>query len=138
VKPEVEEAVEEIRQSGVGAHTGFTPDADGGAFVLVDGVEIGEAFSPSVTSITFQIVWTYPDSDCYPHFIDAGITYIGTGPTPNQHVDGNLPTSMTRGATAPGFGQAAIQVSRRSNRRNAENDSALQKLLRVIEFLRSR
>jgi len=38
----------------------------------------------------------------------------------------------------PGFELPAIQVSRRSNHRRAETDSALQKLLRILEFLRSR
>jgi len=45
---------------------------------------------------------------------------------------------MTRGAMMPGFEMPAIQVSRRSQRRNAATDSALQKLFRVIEFLKSR
>jgi hypothetical protein len=74
----------------------------------------------------------------YPHFIDPGASYVGSGPVPNQHADGDLPTSMTRGMTMPGFEVPAIQVSRRSSRRNAEIDTPLQKLLRIIEFLRTR
>jgi hypothetical protein len=104
----------------------------------VDGVTIGRCFDPGSSWIGFHIAWTYPDSDVYPHFIDADIRYVGSGPVPNQHPGGNLPTALTRGATMPGFELPAIQVSRRSNHRNAETDSALQKLLRIAEFLRTR
>ena len=138
MKPAVEQAIEEIKLAGVGTQVESMPDADGGAYVRVDEIDIGENLTPSTTWIAFQIVWTYPDADCYPHFIDPSIIYVGSGSAPNQHADGNLPTSMTRGATVPGFEGSAIQVSRRSNRRNAETDTALHKLLRIIEFLRTR
>jgi hypothetical protein len=138
MKPGVARAVQELLDGAPGALR-FKEDGDGGAFVLVDDVDIGEQFAPPVTWIGFHITWPYPDADVYPHFIDAGIRYIGTGPTPNQHQDGNLPTAMSRGNfQAPGFNLAAIQVSRRSNRRDAEVDTALDKLLRIIRFLRTR
>jgi hypothetical protein len=38
----------------------------------------------------------------------------------------------------PGFDLPAIQVSRRSNHRNADTDTAVQKLLRITDFLRTR
>jgi hypothetical protein len=135
MKAEVAEAIEQIKRAAVGVRS--VPDADGGACVLVDGIDIGSAFSPSVTWIAFPITWAYPDTDCYPHFIDPGIKYVGSGPAPNQHPDGNLPKSITRGATVPGFNCAASQVSRKANRRNADTDTALLKLMRVIDFLRS-
>lgn len=138
MKAEVEQAIDQIKSAGVGTGVQSVPDADGGAYVLVDGIDIGAAFSPSVTWLGFQITWSYPDADCYPHFIDAGVKYVASGATPNQHVDGDLPTAMSRGALMPGFDRPAIQISRRSNRRVAETDSALQKLLRIIDFVRSR
>jgi hypothetical protein len=138
MKREVAEAIEEITRARVGTEVESLRDPDGGAFVLVRGIDIGGSFAPSTTWIAFQITWAYPDADCYPHFIAPEVQYVGTGPAPNQHPAGNLPTAMSRGARAPGFDLAAIQVSRRSNRRNGETDSALQKLLRIIEFLRSR
>lgn len=138
MKLEVQEAVEEITRAGVGTGLEAKPDPDGGAFVRVDGIDIGEPFSPSSTWIAFQIVWSYPDADCYPHFVAPEVRYVGTGDALNPHADGDLPKSMTRGARVAGFDIPAIQVSRRSNRRNSETDSALLKLLRVIEFLRSR
>lgn len=112
-------------------------DGDGGAYVIIDGVDIGESFAPRITWIGFRITYPYPESDVYPLFIDATATYHGDRPTPNQHADGNLPVPMTRGAEMPGFKKAAVQVSRRSNRRDANTDTAAHKVLRVLDVLRS-
>ena len=138
MKDAVTAAINEIAEAQIGTTVRVKEDSDGGAYVVVDAVAIGPAFSPVTTWIGFHIVWTYPDCDVYPHFSEPGLRYVGSGATPNQHPDGNLPNAMTRGATMPGFELKAIQISRRSNRRNAETDSALQKLFRVIEFLRGR
>jgi len=138
MKAEVEQGIDELRRGLPGHDVRVEEDADGGAFVVVDSLCIGTAFEPALSWIGFHITFPYPDVDVYPHFIDPSVTYTGTGPAPNQHPDGNLPTSLTRGATMPGFEIAAIQVSRRSNRRDADTDTALNKLLRVLEFLRTR
>lgn len=136
MKPAVEQALRELREGAPGT-VRHLEDGEGGAFVLVEGTDLCERFAPSTTWIAFHITWPYPDADVYPHFIDASVCYVGNGPTPNQHPDGNLPAAMSRGNfQAPGFKHKAIQVSRRSNRRNAETDTALDKLLRVIDFLR--
>jgi hypothetical protein len=138
MKVAVEQAVDEIRNGLPGHEVRMLEDTDGGAYVIVEGMNIGDSFAPSVSWIGFQITWSYPDADVYPHFIDASVTYVGVGATPNTFTEGNLPTSMTRGSLMPGFEIAAIQISRRSNRRNAFTDTALQKLIRVVESLRSR
>jgi hypothetical protein len=138
MKEDVGAAIEELQAARIGSGVRTEEDPDGGAYVIVDDVAIGGSFDPSTSWIGFHIVWTYPDADVYPLFTDAGVRYVGSGPAPNQHPDGNLPTALTRGATMPGFEFPAIQISRRSNHHNAETDSALQKLLRVLEFLRTR
>jgi hypothetical protein len=137
VKANVEKAIQELREGFPGHDVRTKEDADGGAYVIVEGIEIGETFAPSVSWVGFHITWSCPDADVYPHFIDPETRYVGTGEAPNQHPDGNLPTSISRGATMPGFETPAVQISRRSNRRTSTTDSPLQKLLRIIEFLRS-
>ena len=109
-------------------------DDDGGAFVLIDSIDIGPRFAPSETWIGFHIVFSYPEADVYPHFIDAGVKYIGDGPAPNQHPEGDLPAALSRGQTLPHFEKTAIQISRRSK----NPGTALHKLHRVIDFLRTR
>jgi hypothetical protein len=137
MKPDVEKAVQEIREGLPGHSARVLEDGDGGAFVIVDGIDPGKSFSPATTWVGFHITWPYPDADVYPHFVDPELHYSGAV-APIQHPDGNLPTAMGRGAVMPGFNIPAIQISRRSNHRNARTDSALRKLIRVIVFLQSR
>jgi hypothetical protein len=137
MKPDALEAVAEIERAAIGSGVRSEPDSDGGAYVVIDGVDVGESFDLPLTWIGFHVVWTYPEDDVYPYFIGSELKYVGAKPTPNQSPDGNLPEALVRGQEMPGFKLAAIQVSRRSNRRNAETDSALLKTMRVIEFLRS-
>jgi hypothetical protein len=138
MKPGVEQAIHELREGLPDNDVRIQNDGDGGAFVIVDGVEIGSNFAPALSWVGFQITFPYPDVDVYPHFLDPTIRYVGAGPAPNEHPEGNLPVAMTRGAMMPGFDCPSVQVSRRSNRRDAMTDTALQKLLRVLGFLRSR
>jgi hypothetical protein len=139
MKEEVKEAIVELEEGAPGEGVLFLEDGDGGAHVIVEGVPIGASFSPNVSWIGFHILHSYPDADVYPHMVDAGLRYIGSGEAPSVFPDGNLPTAMSRGDfLASGFDRPAIQISRASNRRTAENDSALQKLLRVIDFLETR
>jgi hypothetical protein len=137
VKADVGDAVDELRAAFPDSSVTVIEDHQGGAYVVVDPVDIGSSFEPNHTWIGFHITWPYPDADVYPLFIDSNVRYVGSRPVPNQHPQGALPVPMTRGAAMPGFpDKAAIQVSRRSNRRNRETDSATRKVLRVLEFLR--
>jgi hypothetical protein len=139
MKDDVREAVEELEAGAPGEGVSVLEDGEGGAHVVVEGVPIGPAFAPSKAWIGFHITHAYPDADVYPHMIDAQIRYMGKGEAPAIFPEGNLPAAMSRGDfKASGFERPAIQISRASNRRDAENDSALQKLLRIIEFLRTR
>jgi hypothetical protein len=134
----VETRLKELREGLVGSGVRVLEDGSGGAFVIVDNIEIGDHFAPSRTWIGFHITWADEDADVYPYFIDAGVRYVGDGAAPVEHPSGNLPAAMGRGGQMPGFDLPAITISRRSNRRNPETDSPLQKLLRIIEFLRTR
>jgi hypothetical protein len=134
----VETSLTELRDGMVGHGVRVEEDGQGGAFVIVDDIEIGDHFAPSCFWIGFHITWADEDADIYPHFIPADVRYVGGGAAPNEHPEGDLPTAMGRGHEMPGFKLPAIQISRRSTHRNAATDSALHKLLRVIEFLRTR
>jgi hypothetical protein len=138
MKPEVKQGIDELCLGLPDHAVRVKEDPDGGAFVVVDGLCIGAAFEPASSWVGFHMTFPYPDADVYPHFIDPFVRYTGSEAAPNKHPDGDLPTSLSRGATMPGFELTAIQVSRRSNRRDADTDSALHKLLRVLEFLRTR
>jgi hypothetical protein len=138
MKPGVEAALAELRAGLPDNNLRQLEDGEGGACAIVDDLFIGENWTPSVVWIGFHITWPYPDADIYPHFLDPQVKYVGSQEARNQHPEGNLPVPMSRGGTMPGFNLPAIQISRRSQRRNVETDSALQKLMRVLALLRSK
>jgi hypothetical protein len=138
MKPDVATAIQELRDGLPGHNVRTQDDGVGGAFVIVDDLDIGDSFAPPVSWLGFHITFGYPEASVYPHFMDARVRYVGEGETPNAHADGNLPAAMSRGATMAGFDLPAVQISRKSNHSNPETDSALQKLLRILEFLKSR
>ena len=136
MKAGVETALQELAEGLPDNTVEPRDDGSGGAFVLVHGLEIGASFAPISSWVGFHLTFTCPEADVYPHFIDSEVQYVGDGPAPNQHPDGDLPMAMSRGATMPGFERAAIQISRRT--KSPQADSALGKLLRILDFLRSR
>lgn len=126
MKPAVERAVEELRESFAPHRVVADDDGQGGARVTVEALHIGEQYSPSVSNVEFAITFQYPDADVYPHFLTH----------PLKRVDG--------GQLGEGFsetkwnGGSRIQVSRRSNRRASETDTASNKLHKVLEWIRTR
>lgn len=126
--PEVEEAISELRQAFPDSAVTAVADAHGGAFMTVDPVLIGEQWSPAETWIKFHITFQYPYADCYPHFVIPEL----------RRADGAAPgEGIQVGVSAPD-GQMATQLSRRSNRLDPSTDTAVVKLIKVLEWLRSR
>jgi len=123
--PEVQAAVEEIRSAFPG-HITVEAEEQGGAYVILDIVELGDTYSPSSSWIGFLITFQYPDADVYPHFIDGSV----------RRCDG---TNHAEGVSGPTDwrGRSALQLSRRSNRWNAATDTALLKLNKVLEWFRA-
>lgn len=127
MKPEIAQAVQEIREAFDGHVVEVTPEAQGGAYVIVHNVPIGPSFTPSQSWIGFLITFQYPYADVYPHFISSDV----------RRSDGQAYGEGISGPT-PWNGRTTLQVSRRSNRWNGATDTAALKLLKVIEWLRTR
>ncbi len=124
--PEVEQAIAEIQKAFPGHPVEVEAEGQGGAYVIVHDLLIGERYVPYTSWVGFTISYQYPYADVYPHYLDGEL----------RRVDGHL----VQGA---GFSPATwrnrqvIQVSRRSNRWNAAIDTAATKLSKVLEWLRS-
>jgi len=128
---EVEAAIQEIREAFPEHQVEVEPEAQGGAYVVIRDLQIGDQYAPSRSWMGFLITFQYPYSDCYPHYVDAAV----------KRVDGQalgLAFSGEMTWQTPSQGRAAIQISRSSKRRQAATDTALLKLLKVLEWVRSR
>lgn len=125
--PEVAEAIEEIRAAYPGHPVAVEPDGQGGAYAVVDQLEIGDQYAPSTTWVGFQIGFQYPQADVYPHFIDAGV----------RRLDSRALGDSFSGPTT-WRDRAAVQVSRRSNHLNPATDTAALKLGKVLAWIQSR
>jgi hypothetical protein len=123
--PEVEAAIEELRVQYPSQTIDVTPDAQGGAYVLVDDLPLGDQYTPARSWVGFVIGFQYPYADVYPHFLDAQV----------RRTNGQ---AMGVGFSGPTtwHNRQALQVSRRSNRWNPATDSAAMKLAKVLDWVR--
>jgi len=80
MKPDVVQAVQEIRTAFDGHAVDVVTEAQGGAHVIVRDVFIGLGFTPSRTWIGSTITFQYPDADVYPHFIGGDVQRADGGP----------------------------------------------------------
>jgi hypothetical protein len=124
MKAEVASAIEELRRQFDSATVTLAEDGQGGARVVVEPVSLGPRFRPSETWIGFHIPAQYPYADIYPMFIGGDCT----------RVDGVILTApVTSGHQFEGRG--AIQVSRRSAAAGNGQQTAVAKVLKVLDFL---
>lgn len=123
MKAAVQQAVAELRAAFPAAVVTADDDSSGGAFVTVDPIDPGPAYTQGETWLGFHVGHNYPDADVYPLFVRADLA----------RTDG--------GGHGQGFGvaefreQPALQLSRRSNQRAAEFDTAVRKVHKVMEWL---
>lgn len=124
--PEVEAAVEGVRQTFPGHRLEVEPEVQGGAYVVVHELPLGGRYAPETSWFGFLITFQYPRADVYPHFIDGGV----------RRADGR-PHGPGFSGPNPWRGRPALQVSRRSNRWDPALDTAAVKLLKVLEWVRA-
>lgn len=125
--PEIEQAIAEIKQAFPEHPVDIEAEPNGGAYIIVNNMLIGEQYVPSTSWVGFVITFQYPHADVYPHFIDGGL----------RRVDGGLIKGNGLSASNSWRDRPAIQVSRRSKRLNPAIDTAATKLTKVISWLRS-
>jgi hypothetical protein len=126
VTPEVTEALDEIKVAFPDASVEAIEDGAGGAYVVVDTVDLGAVYADGCTWIGFQITFQYPYSDVYPHFVRGDLARADGQPLGEA-------TSLTTWRDRP-----AIQVSRSSKNLDPASQTAAIKLLKVVQWLRNR
>jgi len=124
--PEVEQAISEIRQVFPGHTVEVQPEPQGGAYIIVHNLLIGEQYVPSTSWIGFLLGFQYPHADVYPFFMDNKV----------RRADGQAwETGLS--SSVPWNNRNTVQISRRANRWNPSVDTAATKLTKVLTWLRS-
>ena len=124
--PEVKFALDQLASSFPGSRHVVQEDAEGGAYVIVEGVPLGPSYEQQTTWVGFRIGFQYPYSDVYPHFVRSDL----------RRIDGK---PLGEGMSSASFmDRPAIQISRRTNNLNPAVQTASIKLLKVLEWLRTR
>jgi hypothetical protein len=123
--PEIQQAIKEIQTSFPENRIEVIPETQGGAYVIVHDLLIGEQYISPTNWVGFLMTFQYPNSDVYPHFTDINLhrrdnNVLGQG------------LSKTTWQNKP-----AIQVSRRSKRWNPAVDNAAIKLAKVLNWLKT-
>jgi hypothetical protein len=124
MKVEVSTAIDELRRQFQAARLTALEDGQGGAYVVIEPIDLGPRFSPNSTWFGFQIPAQYPYADIYPVFMGAEVRRIDNTP---------FVAPVTNGHTFQG--RRAIQISRRSAAAQAGSQTATAKLLKVLDFL---
>ena len=101
------------------------PDRDGGAYVIVENIDIGPRYAPRSTWLGGHITALYPYADIYPLFMDASVRRAGSSV--------KFVPPVTLGHEFAG--RPAIQVSRANNHTQNFPQTALAKFVKVIHFL---
>lgn len=140
MSPAVDKAIEAIRARYDADSVRVAADRDGGAYVIVEGVPIGAPFAQADSWLGFHIPSTCPYADVYPHFVRSDLSRADGGQLGEGLSTGHnfpVPDALKVPGSMPP--RAAVQVSRRSNRKDmAGLETPLHKLLKVIQWLKSR
>jgi len=124
VKQDVANAIEELKRAFPSSELCSQEDGNGGAYVIVEDVSIGDRYYPSSTWLGGHITALYPYADIYPLFISANVC----------RVDGvAFEAPVTQGAQF--LGRSALQVSRRNNHTQHFPQTAVAKFVKVLHFL---
>lgn len=123
-------ALDELHASFPASTITFEETGDGGAWVRVESVPTGPSFSQNETWITFQIPFSYPEADVYPHFVRPDLARGDGQPLGEGFAQ---PVGCWTGGTLMG-----TQLSRRTNTLDGATNTAAGKLLKVLRWLAER
>ena len=129
MKPDVEQAIKELRAAFPENQFSITEDAEGGAKVIIDNVVVGEGctlYNQDTTWVGFRIAFQYPYADIYPVFVRGDLSRRDGRPLGEAMSPLNWE------------GQPAVQVSRRSNNRDVLLDNAVIKIQKVLRWMSMR
>jgi hypothetical protein len=124
MKTEVVTGIDELKRQFAAATFSVREDGQGGAYVVMEPVPIGDRYRPTETWLGFHIPAQYPYADIYPVFMGADVVRAGGQ---------SWVVPVTPGHTFEG--RRALQVSRRNGAAQTNTQKAAAKILKVLDFL---
>jgi len=125
ILPVVAVAIDEIKAEFTEAVVTFVPDAQGGARVVVDEIELRSPRFQRATWIGFYITFVHPSADIYPHYVRPDLIVNGSAVAPPLHANHQF------------LDRPAMMLSRINRNHDPAADTALLKLHKVVEWLNS-
>lgn len=132
MKDAVQAAVAAITEAYGAEKVRVVPDDQGGAWIEIADVELGDSYAQDTTFVICLLPFNLPGADVYPLFVRHDLTRL----------DGN---GLGEGFAAtqvnwPGEPQPrpATQVSRRTRRSEFTLQTPLQKIEKVLDWVRTR
>jgi hypothetical protein len=124
MKVEVSAGIEDLKKQFPFATVKVRDDGQGGAYVVIEPVELGDRFLPAQSWVGFQIPAQYPYADIYPVFIGGDV----------RRADGKcFAVPVTGGHSFEG--RQAIQISRRNSAAQNGLQRVCVKVLKILDFL---
>ena len=132
LKSAVEDALAGLKSAYGEDQTLVVPDGQGGAWVEVREVELGCTYVPATSFIVFLLPFNLPGADIYPMFVRDDLGRCDGSPLG----DGLQRTTLSW----PGLPsqRSVVQVSRRTRGGAFTCQTAVQKLEKVLEWLRNK
>ena len=124
MKQDVAKAIEELKHAFPSSGVDSREDGEGGAYVIVEDVDISCRYQPSSTWLGGHITALYPYADIYPLFIADNV----------RRVDG-VPFRRPVTPGAHFLERPALQISRRNNHTQHFPQTAVAKFVKVVHFL---
>ena len=121
---DVSTSIEELKRQFSDSAFTLREDGQGGAYVLIEPVTLGQKYMPAKSWIGFHIPAQYPYADIYPVFIDENVVRINGVP---------FSAPVTSGHKFEG--RPAIQISRRNSAAQNGMQKASTKVLKIMDFL---
>ncbi len=124
MKTEVAKAIAELQRAFPSSAVETVDDGKGGAYFTLAGIDLGERYEPRHAWLGAHIPAQYPYADIYPLFMDPNV----------RRADGHaFEVPVTLGASFNG--SPAIQISRRNNHAHMHPQTAVAKIVKVLDFL---
>ncbi len=132
VKSAVRDAVAGLRAQYGEDHVREIPDGQGGAWVEIDELELGDAYVQGATFLLCLLPFNLPNADVYPTYVRHDLARADGQPLG----EGFQVTQVQ----LPGVGQPrpVVQVSRRTREGLFVQQTPSQKIEKVLVWIRSR